>query len=73
MLSGVVGLNNNFVFFLLDVEIKFPEGELNFDKYLGHGQQAGEESLPEDAPVAAGQFTSSWIIKQSPNRYIVTV
>ena len=37
----------------LDVEIKFPDGELNFDKYLGKGQQPGEELLPADAPAAA--------------------
>ncbi|KAI7858439.1 hypothetical protein BDC45DRAFT_498365 [Circinella umbellata] len=36
----------------LNVEIKFPEGKLNFDNYLGCGQQPGEEALPEDALVA---------------------
>ena len=47
-------LNNNFVILSLDVEIKFPEGKLNFDNYLGCGQQPGEESLPEDGSVSAG-------------------
>ncbi|KAI9271509.1 hypothetical protein BDA99DRAFT_297871 [Phascolomyces articulosus] len=39
----------------LNVEIKFPEGELKFDKYLGSGQQPDEELLPEDAPPAAAE------------------
>lgn len=29
-----------------------PEGHIDFEKYRGHGQQANEESLPEDAPGA---------------------
>ncbi|KAI9321020.1 hypothetical protein BX666DRAFT_1851467 [Dichotomocladium elegans] len=34
----------------LNIEIKFPEGPLQLDKYLSTGQQPGEELLPADAP-----------------------
>ncbi|KAF9351010.1 hypothetical protein BGX34_000856 [Mortierella sp. NVP85] len=36
----------------LAVPIVFPEGQIDLEKYRGHGQQAGEELLPEDAPAA---------------------
>ncbi|KAF9377188.1 hypothetical protein CPB97_010362 [Podila verticillata] len=36
----------------LAVPIVVPEGRIDFEKYRGHGQQANEESLPEDAPGA---------------------
>ncbi|KAI8070724.1 hypothetical protein BC940DRAFT_295408 [Gongronella butleri] len=32
----------------LNIKINFPEGQINLDKYLGHGLQPGEEELPED-------------------------
>ncbi|KAI8139589.1 hypothetical protein BJV82DRAFT_626674 [Fennellomyces sp. T-0311] len=48
----------------LNVEIKFPEGELNFDKYLGKGQQPGEELLPEDAPAAAEAVLDQTAVEQ---------
>ncbi|KAI9482876.1 MAG: hypothetical protein EXX96DRAFT_599574 [Benjaminiella poitrasii] len=32
----------------LDIKINFPEGPIQLDKYLGKGQQPGEELLPEE-------------------------
>ncbi|KAG0247981.1 hypothetical protein BG011_000665 [Mortierella polycephala] len=41
----------------LAVPIVFPEGQIDLEKYRGHGQQPNEESLPEDAPAAAAEPT----------------
>jgi ubiquitin carboxyl-terminal hydrolase 5/13 len=40
-------------FFLIGIPISIPDGPLTLDKYLGTGQQANEELLPESAPAAA--------------------
>ncbi|KAI1306701.1 hypothetical protein EDD11_004704 [Mortierella claussenii] len=37
----------------LAVPVAFPEDQIDLEKYRGRGQQADEESLPEDAPAAA--------------------
>ncbi|KAF9926454.1 hypothetical protein BGZ67_008096 [Mortierella alpina] len=37
----------------LAVPIVFPEGKIELEKYRGHGQQPGEESLPEEAKGAS--------------------
>lgn len=42
-----------------DIEIKFPDGPLQLDKYMSQGQQAGEELLPEEAK-ASGKLTISF-------------
>lgn len=39
---------------LQDIEIKFPDGPLQLDKYMSQGQQPGEELLPEE-PKASGK------------------
>ncbi|KAI8342975.1 hypothetical protein BC941DRAFT_410122 [Chlamydoabsidia padenii] len=32
----------------LDIKIIFPDGDINLDKYVGHGKQDDEELLPDD-------------------------
>ncbi|KAF9897466.1 hypothetical protein BX616_005545, partial [Lobosporangium transversale] len=41
----------------LAVPIVFPDDQIDFEKYRGHGQQPNEESLPEDAPAVAASPT----------------
>ncbi|KAF9438850.1 hypothetical protein BGZ76_003875 [Entomortierella beljakovae] len=43
----------------LAVPIDVPEGNVDFEKYRGHGQQPDEELLPEDAPEASGGNNSA--------------
>lgn len=35
---------------LIDIPINFPEGPVQLDRYLGLGQQPGEELLPDESP-----------------------
>lgn len=41
----------------LNVQVQFPEGEIQLDKYQGKGLQPGEEELPEDQTTAASAST----------------
>ncbi|KAG2184162.1 hypothetical protein INT44_009177 [Umbelopsis vinacea] len=43
----------NWVPTKIGIPISIPDGPLTLDKYLGTGQQANEELLPESAPAAA--------------------
>ncbi|CDH49949.1 ubiquitin carboxyl-terminal hydrolase 14 [Lichtheimia corymbifera JMRC:FSU:9682] len=48
----------------LNIEIKFPDGPLQLDKYMSQGQQPGEELLPEEPKASAEPSVDEAAVEQ---------